>query len=137
LHACGFGHARIVVPGAGTRQGAPGAAGSPTREENPLSILIVATISPRPGRADAVREALVAAIPAVHQEAGCELYALHEDGYGFVMIERWATQDDVKAHGAGTTFNHLSEQVKEDLSEPIGVRLISPVPAGDPAKGAL
>ena len=102
-----------------------------------MSILVVATISPKPGRADAVREAFTAAIPKVHQEPGCELYALHEDGYGFVMIERWATQDDLKAHGAGETFNQLSEAVKDDLSEPLGVRLLTPVPAGDPAKGAF
>ena len=109
----------------------------PTPEETLLSITIVATISPKPGRADAVREAFTAAIPTVHQEPGCELYALHEDGYGFVMIERWATQDDVKAHGAGTTFNQLSESVKDDLTEPIGVRLLTALPAGDQAKGAV
>ncbi len=102
-----------------------------------MSILVVATISPKPGRADAVREAFTAAIPQVHEEPGCELYALHEDGYGFVMIERWATQEDLKAHGAGETFNQLTEGVKEDLTEPLGVRLLSGVPAGDPAKGAL
>ena len=102
-----------------------------------MSILVVATISPKPGRADAVREAFTAAIPKVHEEPGCELYALHEDGYGFVMIERWTTQEDLKAHGAGETFNQLSEGVKEDLSEPLGIRLLTGVPAGDPAKGAL
>ena len=102
-----------------------------------MSILIVATVSPKPGRADAVREAFTAAIPKVHEEPGCELYALHEDGYGFVMIERWATQEDLKAHGAGETFNLLSEAVKDDLTEPLGIRLLTPVPAGDEAKGAL
>jgi quinol monooxygenase YgiN len=102
-----------------------------------MSILIVATISPRPGRADAVRDALTAAIPKVHQEPGCELYALHEDGYGFVMIERWAGQDDMRAHGAGATFTQLAEGIKDDLTEPIGVRVLTPVPAGDKAKGAL
>ena len=102
-----------------------------------MSIQIVATISPKPDRADAVREAFTAAIPKVHDEPGCELYALHEDGYGFVMIERWATQEDLKAHGAGETFNQLSEAVKDDLTEPLGVRLLTPVPAGDEAKGAL
>jgi quinol monooxygenase YgiN len=102
-----------------------------------VSILIVATISPKPGRADAVREAFTAAIPTVHEEPGCELYALHEDGYGFVMIERWATQEDLRAHGAGATFNQLSESVKDDLAEPLGIRLLTSVPAGDDAKGAL
>lgn len=102
-----------------------------------MSITIVATISPRPGRVDAVREAFTAAIPKVHEEPGCELYALHEDGYGFVLIERWATQDDVKAHGAGETFNELTEGVKDDLTEPIGVRLLHALPAGDETKGSL
>jgi quinol monooxygenase YgiN len=102
-----------------------------------VSIVIVATISPKPGRIDAVREAFTAAIPKMHEEPGCELYALHEDGYGLVLVERWATQDDVKAHGAGETFNQLSESVKEDLTEPIGVRMLTAVPAGDQTKGAL
>jgi quinol monooxygenase YgiN len=102
-----------------------------------VSIVIVATISPKPGRIDAVREAFTAAIPTMHEEPGCELYALHEDGYGLVLVERWATQDDVRAHGAGETFNQLSESVKEDLTEPIGVRMLTAVPAGDQTKGAL
>ena len=102
-----------------------------------MSILVVATISPKPGRTDAVREAFTAAIPQVHEEPGCELYALHEDGYGLVLIERWASQEELKAHGAGETFNRLTEGVKEDLTEPLGVRLLSGVPVGDPAKGAL
>jgi quinol monooxygenase YgiN len=102
-----------------------------------VSILIVATVSPKPGRADAVREAFTAALPKVHEESGCELYALHEDGYGFVLIERWATREGVMAHGAGDTFNQLTESVKDDLTEPIGVRMLTAIPAGDPAKGAL
>ena len=102
-----------------------------------MSVVVVATITPRPDAVDAVREAILAAVPKVHAEPGCELYALHEDGYGFVMIERWATQDDVKAHGAGETFNQLTESVKDDLTEPIGVRLLHALPAGDDAKGSL
>ena len=53
------------------------------------------------------------------------------------MVERWATREDVRNHGAGPTFNQLAESVKEDLTEPIGVRLLTAIPAGDPAKGAL
>ena len=53
------------------------------------------------------------------------------------LIERWATQEDVMAHGAGDTFNQLTESVKDDLTEPIGVRMLTAIPAGDPAKGAL
>ena len=44
-----------------------------------MSVVVVATIVPLPDQVDAVREAILAAVPQVHGEPGCELYALHED----------------------------------------------------------
>jgi quinol monooxygenase YgiN len=102
-----------------------------------VSITLVATITPKPGRADAVREVLTAAIPKVHEEPGCELYALHEDKSGFVFIERWATKEDLAAHGEGETLTGVAAALADDLTEPIAVRMVRPVAAGDPAKGAL
>jgi quinol monooxygenase YgiN len=40
--------------------------------------VVVATITPQPDQIDAVREAILAAVPKVHAEPGCELYAVHE-----------------------------------------------------------
>jgi quinol monooxygenase YgiN len=102
-----------------------------------VSLTLVATITPKPGRADAVREVLTAAIPKVHQEPGCELYALHEDENGFVFVERWASQEDMGAHGRGETFTSVIAAITDDLAEPVSVRVVRPVPAGDPAKGAV
>lgn len=102
-----------------------------------MSITLVATITPKPGRADAVREVLTAAIPKVHVEPGCELYALHEDENGFVFIERWATEENMGGHGQGETFTGVMAAISDDLAEPLAVRVVTPVPAGDPAKGAL
>jgi quinol monooxygenase YgiN len=53
---------------------------------SPVSVVVVATITPKPGEEDAVRDAIVASIPAVHAEPGCELYALHEGTGEFVLV---------------------------------------------------
>ncbi|SDF53612.1 Quinol monooxygenase YgiN [Klenkia brasiliensis] len=102
-----------------------------------MTVTVVATITPKPDRFDAVREAFVQAVPAVHEEAGCELYALHEGGGVLVMVERWSDGAALEAHGAGTTFNQLSEGVKDDLAEPLKVHVLQAVPAGDDAKGTI
>ena len=102
-----------------------------------MSITVVATIIPKPDRLDAVRDAFAHAIPAVHEEDGCELYAMHAGKGVLVMVERWRDGAALEAHGAGATFNQLSEGVKDDLAEPLVVHILEPVPAGDPAKGAL
>ena len=102
-----------------------------------MSLTIVATITPKPGRADAVREVLTAAIPKVHEEDGCELYALHEDKRGFVFVERWSSRETMAAHGQGSTFTALIAAISDDLVEPPGVRVVAPVPAGDPGKGTV
>ena len=111
----------------------PSSAGHPRS----MSITVVATITPKPDRLDAVRDAFVQAIPAVHEEDGCELYALHVGKGVLVMVERWRDGAALEAHGAGTTFNQLSEGVKDDLAEPLQVHILDAVPAGDSTKGAI
>jgi quinol monooxygenase YgiN len=102
-----------------------------------VSLMIVATITPKTGRSDAVRDVLTAAIPKVHEEDGCELYALHEDKTGFVFVERWASREAMAAHGQGPIFTDMLAAISHDLAEPPGVRVVAPVAAGDPTKGAL
>lgn len=102
-----------------------------------MSLTVIATITPKPDRFDVVRDAFVASIPAVHEEQGCELYALHAGKGVLVMVERWSDGAALQAHGAGTTFNELSRSVADDLAEPLLVHVLEPVPAGDAAKGAL
>jgi len=42
-----------------------------------MSIVVVATITPKPEHTDEVAAAFAGVIPQVHAEDGCELYALH------------------------------------------------------------
>ena len=37
-----------------------------------MSVVVVATITPQPEHAEAVREAVLAAVPRVYAEEGCE-----------------------------------------------------------------
>ena len=61
--------------------------------------VVIAAFYPHPGKLDAVRAAIEAVIPDVHKEPGCELYALHEDTEGhLVLIEKWTTRELWQEH---------------------------------------
>ena len=102
-----------------------------------MSVVVVATISPQPEHADAVREAVLAAIPKVHAEPGCELYALHEVRGALVMIERWASAEALAAHGKAEALAELGRLLGGKLTGEPDVRVLTPVPAGEDGKGAL
>ncbi|MGY1750990.1 putative quinol monooxygenase [Modestobacter sp. SYSU DS0511] len=102
-----------------------------------MSFVIVATVVPEPESRDAVRQALLAAVPQVHAEPGCELYSVQEDEQGFVFVERWASEEAMAAHGQGEALRTMMATVSEHLAEPLAVRVLRPLPAGDPDKGAV
>lgn len=102
-----------------------------------MSIVLVATITPRPEAVDSVREALLTAIPQVHDEPGCELYSLHEGDGAFVMVEKWADSEAMKAHSKGEPLAALGAALADKLAAPLDVRRLTPVPAGDAGKGAV
>ena len=43
-----------------------------------MSVVVVATISPKSEHADEVRQAVLDTVPRVHEEPGCERYSLHQ-----------------------------------------------------------
>ena len=102
-----------------------------------MSVVVVATITPLPGQVDAVREAILAAVPAVHAEPGCELYALHEGDGEFVMVERWADTDALREHGKAEALTTLGGQLAGKVAAPPEVKRLAAVPAGDADKGAV
>ncbi|WP_324275982.1 putative quinol monooxygenase [Blastococcus brunescens] len=102
-----------------------------------MSVVVVATVTPKPDRADEVREAILAAVPKVHAEPGCELYALHEGDGTFVMVERWESPEALKVHGRAEALTTLGGELADKLAAPLDVRRLAPVPAGDADKGAL
>ncbi|MGK5170880.1 putative quinol monooxygenase [Geodermatophilus sp. CPCC 205761] len=103
-----------------------------------MAVVVVATITPQPEHAAAVREAVLAAIPQVHGESGCRRYALHEGQDGrLVMIEQWDSPEDLAAHGKGDPFAELSQALDGKLAGAPDLQVLTALPAGDGAKGAL
>jgi quinol monooxygenase YgiN len=102
-----------------------------------VSVVVVATITPKPEQVVAVRDALLAAVPKVHAEPGCELYAVHEGDGQFVMVERWESPEALKVHGRAEALTTLGGHLADKLAAPLDVRRLAPVPAGEAAKGAL
>ncbi|MCH5641762.1 MULTISPECIES: putative quinol monooxygenase [unclassified Gordonia (in: high G+C Gram-positive bacteria)] len=103
-------------------------------------VIVVATISPKPGEEDKVRAAILAAIPKVHDEPGCEKYALHEatgDSTDLVMIERWQSIEALGTHGGAPALTELGAAIGDLLAGPLDVKTFTAVPAGDAGKGAI
>lgn len=102
-----------------------------------MPVTVVATVTPVPEHRDAVRAALLAVVPQVHAEEGCELYALHETSDTFVVIEQWSSQELLDAHLAGEPLARMRPHLEGRLAGPTTVVLASPLPAGDDTKGRL
>ena len=73
-------------------------------------IHVIAIITAKPGQRDAILANFRANVPAVHTEKGCIEYGATVDVEGgpyakfgpdtFVVVEKWESMDDLKAHGA-------------------------------------
>jgi quinol monooxygenase YgiN len=103
-------------------------------------MITVALIEPLPDDASAVEEALRAAVPAAHSEAGCEVYALHrtvDDPVRFVMIEQWADADALAAHMAGDGLKALLPALAGKLAGAPQILRLTAIPAGDLKLGRL
>jgi quinol monooxygenase YgiN len=102
-----------------------------------VSVVVVATITPMPGEQDAVRAALLSALPQVHDEPGCERYALHEGDGEFVMVEQWESPEALAVHSKAEALTRLGAALTGKLSGPPQVRTLTAVPGGDAEKGRL
>jgi len=102
-----------------------------------MPVVVVASFTAKPESTAVVRSACRAAIEAVHDEPGCELYSLHQTGDTFVFIEQWADADALKVHGTAPAIGVLFGAIGEHLSGAPDIKMLEPVPAGDPARGQL
>ncbi|WP_375424065.1 putative quinol monooxygenase [uncultured Friedmanniella sp.] len=101
------------------------------------TVVVTAVFTPVEGRLNDLREALAASIPAVHAEAGCELYAIHDGEDGRIhMLEKWSSVEELDAHGAGEAVAAL-QQATAGLSSGAEVTRMFPIPAGTPEQGLL
>ena len=102
-----------------------------------MPVVVVATMTVKPGSVDAVREILTSAAKDVHDEPGCQLYSLHEAGDTFVFVEQWADAEALKTHSTAPAMGKMFSAVGEHLAGAPDIKTLQPVPAGDPAKGQL
>jgi quinol monooxygenase YgiN len=102
-----------------------------------VSVVVVATITPLPGQADEVIAAFAEAIPQVHAEDGCELYALHQSADKLIMVEKWASREALAAHSKGAALAAVGPKLAGKVAGAFDVVVLDAVLAGDPAKGQL
>ncbi|MBV9319242.1 MAG: antibiotic biosynthesis monooxygenase [Mycobacterium sp.] len=102
-----------------------------------MPVVVVATLTVKPDSVDAVREILTRAVKNVHGEPGCQLYSLHEAGETFVFVEQWADADALKTHSTAPAVTTMFKDAGEHLAAAPDIKMLSPISAGDPAKGVL
>ena len=101
-------------------------------------VIVTAVFHPRPESHDVVLDALRPAIAAVHEEPGCELYAIHEAADGsLVMIEKWESVELLDVHGSSPAVARLGSAIREHLTVPVEVTRMTAARMGTPTLGAL
>jgi quinol monooxygenase YgiN len=103
-----------------------------------VPVIVTAYFFPRPDARDQVIAALEPAIAGVHEEDGCELYAIHDAPDGtIVMLEKWTSVELLDAHGQGEPVRKLGAALEGLLERPVEVTRLVPRPVGDAVKGSL
>jgi quinol monooxygenase YgiN len=102
-----------------------------------MSVVVVATIVPLAEHRDEVIAAFKETITQVHDEDGCELYALHEAPDRLVMIEKWASRDALRTHSTSPALTAMGPKLAGKVAAAPEIIVLNQLPAGDPAKGAL
>lgn len=103
-----------------------------------MTVIVTAVFTPKDGAFNQVAAALSPSIAEVHEEPGCELYAIHEAPNGqIIMIEKWETAELLDAHGAGEPVKRLNASLEGLLQGPVEVTRLSPIPAGTAQQGTL
>lgn len=103
-----------------------------------MTVIVTAIFHPAPGRKDDLAAAMRAGIEAVHQESGCELYAIHDSEDGTItMIEKWTSRADLDAHSAGEAVKILQADTADLVAGPAQVTKMTPLPMGTSSQGAL
>jgi quinol monooxygenase YgiN len=103
-----------------------------------VSVVVTAVFHPVEGRTAELIDALRATIPAVHEEQGCRLYAIHDADDGTItMIEKWDSREDLDAHAAGEAVKALQAATAGLTAGPVVVTTMTPLPAGTADQGEL
>lgn len=101
-------------------------------------IIVTAHFTPAADRRDALHAAFEEFIPRVHQERGCEYFALHEDADGlFLAIEKWSSEEALAEHDQGAPVAEFRKQLDHLVSTSPTVIRYRAIPLGDVSRGTL
>lgn len=100
-------------------------------------IHVVAVITAKPGKRDAILQHFRANVPAVRAEKGCIEYGAAVDAENalpiqtrwgpetFLVIEKWETMDALKAHAAAPHMAAYGAKTKEFIASRV-IHILSP-----------
>ncbi|MDE1150206.1 MAG: putative quinol monooxygenase [Azospirillaceae bacterium] len=93
-----------------------------TTTVSPDQIQLVAYLTAKPGREQALADAMAALVPLVLAEPGCIAYTAHisrTDPATVVMYEVWADQAALDVHAKGANLASLAARFDELLGAPL------------------
>jgi quinol monooxygenase YgiN len=99
--------------------------------------ILVARVYPKPGRVQEVIDVYAGIVPLVHQEPGCELFALHTDGETVIVVEKWATPADLQGHAAGPAYAQIRAGIGDLVDHAADVWVLDTLPFGAAAKSTV
>lgn len=100
-------------------------------------IHVLAIITAKPGKREEILKIFRANMPAVHAEKGCIEYgpAIDTENMGpiqtrlgpdtFVVIEKWASVDDLKAHAAAPHMAAYAQKTRDMIQSRV-IHVLSP-----------
>src|SRR5690349_25146564 len=108
----------------------------PSSPRSSMPVVVTAVFHPAEGQKEGLVKALQATIPAVHEEDGCLLYAIHDAADGTItMIEKWTSSELLEAHAKGPAVAALDAAVDPLIDSPTTVTTMTPINAGTDAQG--
>jgi quinol monooxygenase YgiN len=99
--------------------------------------IVVARVYPKPGRLQQVIDVYAPIVPLVHQEPGCELFALHTDGETVFVVEKWATPADLQGHAAGPAYAQIRAGISDLVDHAADVWVLDSLLFGEAAKSTI
>lgn len=102
-----------------------------------MSVVVVAILTPKPGRLADLIAAFDVVTSKVHDENGCELYAVHSDGTTCVMVEQWSSPEALDAHASGEVMKELEQLWGDSLAKPFEAWVVENIPMGIAALGTI
>jgi quinol monooxygenase YgiN len=102
-----------------------------------MTVHVLAIITAKPGQRAELLKNFQANVPNVHAEDGCIEYVATIDAadapssqtrFGedsFVVVEKWASMDALKAHGAAPHMKTYADRTKDLIASRV-IRVLSP-----------